>query len=207
MRFQDPYGSSNRFLQSIFKSHQNLTHSSTSNFQGLGLCECGPVQKGFFRMFVRFFLLGLLIQTVSSGRLRFGRGCRCPTSSANFNQQYYKAYKVVRAYVLSNYISCDLCESIGSRKNAVRVYQLYTSKVFKGSSPGTVFYAQAFENTNFCGVRLREGDTYMLNLADPKRISAASHWKKGRYVLDACQSHYNWKSLSRRQQQFLYSRI
>lgn len=150
--------------------------------------------------------LACLLLAACAGRIRSGAGCRCPRSSANFNHQYYKAHKVVKGFVLSQFTSCHLCDGPRNRGNAVRVYVIYTYKLFRGSTPGAVFYAQAFENLNFCGVRLRTGGTYMLNLADPRRISAASHWTRGWFVLEACQSHYNWRSLNNKQQQFLYSR-
>lgn len=152
-------------------------------------------------------LLVCLLQTALAGRIRSGAGCRCPRSAANFNRQFYKAHKVVKAVVLSQFTSCHLCDGPSDRANAVRVYALYTYKVFKGSTPGAVFYSQAFENLNYCGVKLRTGQTYMLNLADPRRISGASHWTRGWFVLEACQSHFNWRALTSKQQQFLYSRI
>lgn len=175
--------------------------------QGLGEYIASPALMRFVGMYVSFCFLAFVLKTVSSGSLRSGRGCRCPRSSNDFDRQYYKAYRVVKAYVLSNYVSCDLCSKPRDRKYAIRTYRLHTSQVFRGSYPGGVFYAQALENLSFCGVRLRTGGTYMLNLSDPRRISAASHWKKGQYVLEACQSHYNWRALSTRQQQFLYSRL
>lgn len=156
---------------------------------------------------VHVLFLASLLQTVLAGRLRTGAGCRCPRAAADFNHQFRKAHKVTKAFVLSQFTTCHLCDGPSDRANAVRVYALYTYKVFKGSSPGAVFYAQAFENLNYCGVRLRTGQTYMLNLADPSRVSAASHWTRGYFVLEACQSHYNWRALTSKQQQFLYSRI
>lgn len=136
-----------------------------------------------------------------------GEGCRCPPTSRDFKRQFVKAHVVVRAYVLSQFTSCHLCPKPSDRRNAIRVYALYTHKQFKGPRAGSVFYAQAFDNIKFCGVRLLTGQTYMLNLADPKKISKASHWTPGWFVLQACQSHYAWATLNGKQQAFLYSRL
>lgn len=134
-------------------------------------------------------------------------GCRCPARSDDFKRQFLRAHIVVRAFVLSQFTSCHLCPKPSDRRNAVRVYAMYTYKQFKGPKAGSVFYAQAFDNIRYCGVRLRTGQTYMLNLADPRKISRASHWTPGWFVLQACQSHYNWAALNGKQQAFLYNRL
>eukprot|EP00177_Eucheuma_denticulatum_P000557 GFKZ01001000.1.p1 GENE.GFKZ01001000.1~~GFKZ01001000.1.p1 ORF type:complete len:161 (+),score=0.58 GFKZ01001000.1:107-589(+) len=156
------------------------------------------------REYTLVFLLAILLASPSTVAQR---NCRCPPESDNFTRQYYKAHIVVRAYVLSQFSSCHLCPRPADRRNAVRVYALYTFRKYRGPHPGSVFYAQSFENTRYCGVRLRTGESYMLNLANPRDTSAASHWTQGWYVLEACQSHYNWAALNRRQQAFLNSRL
>ena len=133
---------------------------------------------------------------------KFG-ACRCPT--INFETRFRMSHSVARVYVLSRWSSCHLCTP-GSNKNRILVYALYTYKHFKGPNPGSTFYAQAFENIDYCGVKLETGQDYMLNLDDPKKISKASHWNRRWHLLEACQFHYNWKRLSSKQQQFLYAR-
>lgn len=153
-------------------------------------------------LLLSLLLLCTFLHPIQAQR-RFG-ACRCPAS--NFESRFRSSYNVVRAFVLSQWESCHLCPTQRQRKNVIRVYALYTYKTFKGPYPGNIFYAQAFENVDYCGVKLNTGQTYMLNMDDPKSISSASHWTKGWYLLDACQLHYNWNSLSIRQQQFLYAR-
>lgn len=162
-----------------------------------------------FPKMLRLVLLSFLVLSVSVPHAvrAQNQGCKCPDRSRNFEKQYYQAHIVVRAFVLRQHTSCHLCTKKTDRRNAIRIYTLYTYQTFRGKSPGQVFQAQAFENADYCGVRLKTRQTYMLNLANPNKISRASHWTPGWYVLDACQAHYNWGSLNRHQRSFLSSRL
>lgn len=146
----------------------------------------------------RVLLLCLLLHAV------YANNCRCPRF--NFASKFREAHSVVRAFVLSQYTSCHLCASGLDKRNAVRIYRLYTYKKFKGKRPleKYVFTAQSMDDVNYCGVRLVTSETYMLNLADKGRISQASHWTKGWYVLESCQAHMNWKNVNSEKQKILY---
>lgn len=159
------------------------------------------VRQARFISLLVVILVHLIVIAAIEGR------CRCPARSNDFKRQFLSAHIVVRAFVLSQFTSCHLCPQPSDRRNAIRVYALYTYKQFKGPRAGSVFYAQAFDNIRYCGVRLRTGQAYMLNLANPKKISSASHWTPGWFVLQACQSHYNWAALNGKQQAFLYNRL
>lgn len=132
-----------------------------------------------------------------------GYSCRCPRF--NFISKFRQADSVVRAVVLSQHTSCHLCPNALDRRNAVRIYQLFTYRRFKGKRPPErhIFTAQSMDNINYCGVRLITSQTYMLNLSDKSKISRASHWTKGWYVLEACQAHMNWKNINGEKQRIL----
>lgn len=155
----------------------------------------------------RLALLALLIVVASSISSSHARGCKCPKKGSGFVQRFRASHTVVRAYVLQQWTSCHLCSKQTERKKAIRVYAMYTYSVFKSNNPGEIFYAQSFDNLDFCGVRLKTRETYMLNLDDPRKLSSASHWNKGWYVLDACQAHFNWKALNSQQQKYLFARV
>lgn len=137
--------------------------------------------------------------------LRWKGNCRC--SSPDFKQSVQSAYAVVRVHVTWSGNIRRLSKT--DRRLLIKGYKLKVSQSFsrRGPKKNEVFYAEAFDNVDFCGVRLSMGQSYLLNLADPSKRSAGSHWPKGIYVLDACQMHFGWSGLQAWQQSYLWSRI
>lgn len=137
--------------------------------------------------------------------VRWRGACRC--YSRNFKNAVQAAFVTVHVSVISRGEIYRLSRT--DRRLLIFRYRLKVIQNFgyRGPSNGRSFYAEAFDNVDFCGVRLITGRTYLLNLANPSRRSMGSHWPRGIYVMDACDMHYAWSSLQLGQQQFLWSRI
>ena len=151
-------------------------------------------------------ILLTFIPSACSGR-RFGK-CKCyyPPVRQSFEARYWDATSVVSAYVLSRSRQCKSCPNHMDRRNEIMTYKLLLYRVFKGANPGTKFSAQALTNADYCGVRLKNNRVYLLNLNNPQGISKTSHFEKGVYLLDACQSHWTWNAVSRKRRLWLEAR-
>lgn len=132
------------------------------------------------------------------------RMCKCPSMS--FESRFHRAHSVLRVLVLHVYESCRFCPNHFDRRKAIRLYRLLVQRRLKGPRRRSIITVQAFANPDYCGVRLRRGYSYMINLDSPHLISRASHWLPGRAVLNACQGHWAWRGLSLDKLRFLNSR-
>lgn len=157
---------------------------------------------------IKFFLFifcFLLVTIPSSSHIvRFGN-CKCyyRSDQEGFQARYQDATSVVSAYVLSRWPQCTSCPDRIDRRNEIMTYELLLYKMFKGSHPGTRFSAQAFTNTDYCGVKLKRNHVYLLNLHSPQGISKTSLFEQDVYLLDACQGHWAWDAVSTKHRQWL----
>jgi len=131
--------------------------------------------------------------------------CNCG-DTGTFTSRFLRAYQVLQVKVVRQYVSCRLCRVPSDRRLAIRLYNVRTQRVLKGSFMGPIFNMQAFEKPAVCGVKLVNGNSYMINFDHPNLISSASHWSPGIPVINSCQGHWNWASLSASQKAFLTSR-
>lgn len=133
--------------------------------------------------------------------------CRCLTYPS-IQKRYNEAYQVVRARVIREWSNGEFTFNGRLPQNMIMEYRLQITAVFKGRGLKKNAYlrAQTFRDPNMCGLRLRVGQLYLLNLDDPSRRSAGSFWKKGYYELHQCQFNYQWTKINAKDIRFLIAR-
>lgn len=143
--------------------------------------------------------------------MRNGAGrCKCRTSSStrSIESRYRSAFIVVRAKVLRWTESKQFTRNGAIPQFLVRNYILKATGLYKGSRPssGTIFQAQGFTHGDSCGLKLEVGRQYLFNMDNPKQRSHSNIWRKGIFVINRCQNHYGWRSLSKEQLRFFLLR-
>lgn len=130
---------------------------------------------------------------------------RCKCRALSFEQQFRNSYVVLKAKVIKFTDDQQHASKGKVLQYTIRNYILERMEVFKsvGKAPGRLFHAQAFIQSDLCGVKLQVGEQYLLNLSNPSTIYKASAWRSGAFVLSSCQQHQNYNSLSGGQLRFL----
>lgn len=140
--------------------------------------------------------------------------CRCAVPHASFEARYRASFIVVRAKVIRWTEHASLSRRravVGYRpvpQFVIRHYVLEATALYKGAWPTrrSYFQAQGFVHADVCGLSLEVGRQYLFNMDDPATKSPASVWSPGIFVIDRCQRHYGWRSLSKHQLFFLFHR-
>lgn len=133
--------------------------------------------------------------------------CRC-TSRPSIQKRYNDAYQVLRVRVVREMINKSFTRNGKLPQFLILEYKLQITAVFKGRglSVNKFILAQTFNDPDLCGLRLRVGQLYLLNLDDPSKRSGASFWKKGWYELYQCQYNYEWTKINASDLRFLLAR-
>lgn len=63
-----------------------------------------------------------------------------------------------------------------------------------GSNNRSVFVGRAYTNVHFCGLRLQEGELYVMTLPRLRAFSIASEWANGVVPVDQCNT-WRWRDL------------
>lgn len=121
--------------------------------------------------------------------------CSCP--DLTFKQRYRNAAVVIRAKVLSS-VKLPRTGPIGGDEYR---FKLKTLELFKGCSPGRVFYARSIVNGGLCSVVLTKGSELKVQLPKSPEMQKAFPMKF--YNFFGCYDTATWKNLSRKEMRFL----
>lgn len=133
--------------------------------------------------------------------------CKC-LRHPTIKKRYDEAFQVVRVRVIREWTNGQFTRGGRLPQFTILEYKLQITAIFKGRGlpKNSFILAQTFQDPNLCGLRLRLGELYLLNLDDPSRRSAASFWKKNWYELYQCQYNYQWTKIDAKDIRFLIAR-
>lgn len=117
--------------------------------------------------------------------------CVC---NKDFSQRYAEADRVVRAEVVRS-VEYESFPNARAYDMLTAEYEFSTLTTYKGGEFDEVknFSAQGFLDERFCGVKLAITDVRTLFLIDPRKVSIASSWKPGIFLIDSCRVAVDWE--------------
>lgn len=100
----------------------------------------------------------------------------CQCNGGTFGQRFERAYTVVKARVIAEWTSCKYCRAWNGNQYRIHVYVIQIQYQMKGPKMRRVPRVQGFSFSDLCGRRLRNGESYLLMLPDPRQTSTDSFW-------------------------------
>lgn len=148
----------------------------------------------YWYFFVTFFLC-LVSQTKASVTfVHVNRNLPVCACSKSFGRQFAEADQVVRAEVVRS-VEYESFPNARAYDMLTAEYEFSARTVYKGRGLEEMknFSVQGFLDERFCGVKLAITDIRTLFLTDPRKVSIASSWKPGVFLIDSCRVAVDWE--------------